>query len=880
MASGYGFTVKLDPPDPGWKSAPEADRRAYYKRVVELVKEQKDRDLAAGLDRFGAPMVALAPATIAHRHSDMGPADPNAPPLTPAHALSRTRALFDGRAFADHAEFFWRDDRFSGLHWGKVLGWHREGAGHLPVRDVIGISRQSLDAIRPKAHQWWSLFKHGKAIGAATKKLEVATGATGPAKLKVIGYTDVENFTFGINTTKAETEAAIAAGQHSGFFQFKPGTKQPIATAPPFTSPHPEAPPRVPKPEQRRPAPKWEPPQVATVPKFTSPHPEVAERIAKPAPPPIEREYVPPAPPPVPPKKKGPPGITVSMDEVLKEMAAKGQDVYDSTLYLQAKESLLAKKKAAAAAKGAATRAANAAKKKAEAEAAAKAAQPETPAPAPIGPEFPHSPEGLKVVKSLGGSTGAELVEDARGNLWVRKRGSSPEHLREEATADQAYLDLGQRVPRFRLYETDRGPVKLAQFIEGRTLADARKADPALAQRAEADLRRGFAVDAMMGNWDVVGLSADNVLVDDSGNAWRIDNGGALRFRAQGGRKTAAQWNDYPTELWTMRDKAKNEQAARVYGTMGIGEVAAQIRQYRGESSPSPEARRMLLNLPEGLRATVAARLHQLGDVAKTAETFLGDKFVDSYADGIAKHQIGIRAAGIVDRMPTRLDNKGVVVKDQDGRPWDHLRGKDSLVKSLEDYLRAQGLDYTTVSKWMSSQADSSWSRGSQALKHALAQARGGQASDYYWRDGAAVAADSYRIVTGKAGGEQRYLDTMRAIHSFTREYLTKADFSTKNADGTVTLLRTEPDAPLKAAGLKPGMKGVTMRRGACESTSVFEWVTVYGSEKTVQRVPIHRVIGTYFQERFAGHNEAAFMSDRENEFVAVLEGIPFDYLK
>ncbi|MBK7918409.1 MAG: hypothetical protein IPJ94_19560 [Chloroflexi bacterium] len=52
----------------------------------------------------------------------------------------------------------------------------------------------------------------------------------------------------------------------------------------------------------------------------------------------------------------------------------------------------------------------------------------------PDPPGFPSSVADMKVVKGLGGSTGAKLVEDpATGKRYVLKKGKSAGHLREEA---------------------------------------------------------------------------------------------------------------------------------------------------------------------------------------------------------------------------------------------------------------------------------------------------------------------------------------------------------------------------------------------------------------------------------------------------------------
>lgn len=66
-----------------------------------------------------------------------------------------------------------------------------------------------------------------------------------------------------------------------------------------------------------------------------------------------------------------------------------------------------------------------------------------------------------------------------------------------------------------------------------------------LAQRMSA----GVYVDIFLANWDVVGPG--NVIINPSGRPVRIDPGGALTFRAQGGRK-GSRFSDAPGEMETM----------------------------------------------------------------------------------------------------------------------------------------------------------------------------------------------------------------------------------------------------------------------------------------------------------------------------------------
>ena len=86
-----------------------------------------------------------------------------------------------------------------------------------------------------------------------------------------------------------------------------------------------------------------------------------------------------------------------------------------------------------------------------------------------------------------------------------------------------------------------------------------------------SDVRRGFLVDAWLANWDVVGGMADNV-VDVDGTATRIDVGGALIFRAQGGIKA---FEGNVPEIESMRDTNVSWYAADVFHNLSKEELIA-----------------------------------------------------------------------------------------------------------------------------------------------------------------------------------------------------------------------------------------------------------------------------------------------------------------
>jgi len=215
----------------------------------------------------------------------------------------------------------------------------------------------------------------------------------------------------------------------------------------------------------------------------------------------------------------------------------------------------------------------------------------------------------LQDVQSLGGSTGAKLVVDPKtGQKYVLKKGANPGHLREEAIADELYRAAGLDVPEGVLYETSDGPVKLTLFEDDTTAFGNLKG--AKLTKASGELSDGFAMDALLGNWDVVGMSGDNVLVTKSGKVLRIDNGGSLRYRAMGSLKSGDQWTDEVLELKTMRDAATNPQTAKAFGKLSDEDVAKQIRQLADRKAQILDA------APQELRERLAARLQHMEDFA------------------------------------------------------------------------------------------------------------------------------------------------------------------------------------------------------------------------------------------------------------------------
>lgn len=188
---------------------------------------------------------------------------------------------------------------------------------------------------------------------------------------------------------------------------------------------------------------------------------------------------------------------------------------------------------------------------------------------------FPEDPTKTVVVnKNIGGSTGAVLV---KSRLWgsdlmyVKKKaykGKRFEHLREECLADRLYMEFGAQIPPFRKYEYEDQIVKLGAFLPG--------GKPIQNQMEKNIMQQHFIVDAFLANWDVLGQEADNVLVYN-GIPVRIDNGGSLRFRAQGQPKKGT-FSSAVNEIYSMRCKGvTNSPYCNYFSDLSDNDVLQQI---------------------------------------------------------------------------------------------------------------------------------------------------------------------------------------------------------------------------------------------------------------------------------------------------------------
>lgn len=285
----------------------------------------------------------------------------------------------------------------------------------------------------------------------------------------------------------------------------------------------------------------------------------------------------------------------------------------------------------------------------------------------------------MTFVKTLPGSTSPGLYEDAAGKLWVVKKASATSlaHVASESLADAIYRAAGARVPFSTLTKDGKETLKVAEFIpDAKTIGEAIlvKFDTAAITAAAQNY---FVLDALLGNWDAVGTGKNNMLVDPAGNLWRIDNGGALAWRAMGTPKDAKWLTPEVQELQTLLNPALNRDAASIYKGITTDEIHRQIREIidrraaiLSAAEPDPKSRKLLAERIDYLETLLPSAMVPAKAASPTAA------IPANIATRIAK----ARSAGVALRLgANQVEDNNAIVWAERG-----LDGKDGVRVQLK----------------------------------------------------------------------------------------------------------------------------------------------------------------------------------------------------
>jgi SPP1 gp7 family putative phage head morphogenesis protein len=182
-------------------------------------------------------------------------------------------------------------------------------------------------------------------------------------------------------------------------------------------------------------------------------------------------------------------------------------------------------------------------------------------------------PATLQQIGGQGGSNKGGLFQDPEtGVQWYLKQPKSEDAARNEVLAGKLYEAAGIEVPDLHLVQWEGKTSIASKIIDGlesdRALLTSGKDVPGVAD--------GFMMDAWLGNWDVVGMGYDNLLIK-SGRAIRVDTGGALRYRAQGGKKGDG-WGSTVPEIESLTNGTASQTTA-VFGKLTPEQMTASARK-------------------------------------------------------------------------------------------------------------------------------------------------------------------------------------------------------------------------------------------------------------------------------------------------------------
>lgn len=179
----------------------------------------------------------------------------------------------------------------------------------------------------------------------------------------------------------------------------------------------------------------------------------------------------------------------------------------------------------------------------------------------------------LTYEKVLGGSSSVELQSDKDGNLFTVKKAHKGDfdQLVNEFEVNNIYRSLGFRVPEQKLDEKSERLV--SKFLEGHK--ELGHATISTKEELVNEVKQGFVLDCLLGNWDVLGQNEDNILFShlEDKKICRVDNGGSLEYRARGGSK---EFGESVPEIKTMRE---HEPGKTIYSGITDGDIKRQISE-------------------------------------------------------------------------------------------------------------------------------------------------------------------------------------------------------------------------------------------------------------------------------------------------------------
>eukprot|EP00747_Dinoflagellata_sp_TGD_P178593 gnl/TRDRNA2_/TRDRNA2_27788_c0_seq1.p1 gnl/TRDRNA2_/TRDRNA2_27788_c0~~gnl/TRDRNA2_/TRDRNA2_27788_c0_seq1.p1 ORF type:complete len:530 (+),score=73.77 gnl/TRDRNA2_/TRDRNA2_27788_c0_seq1:110-1699(+) len=203
-------------------------------------------------------------------------------------------------------------------------------------------------------------------------------------------------------------------------------------------------------------------------------------------------------------------------------------------------------------------------------------------------------------LEQLNGGTQPVKIE-IDGALYVRKSlGGDLQQAAMEELVNKLYSVVGVPAPNCRLYIPPPAYVFNSTYLLCQWLQDIRPLELSevnASQPLKEKLAQHYVLDAVLGNYDL-GRNDGNIGIDAKGNVVRIDNGGALAVRANGGWKVTEYecfrarewrvrtWPTLPYTVWDMRKGLSNyvlEDKVDVYAGLTAQDIQKQAYEVKAK---------------------------------------------------------------------------------------------------------------------------------------------------------------------------------------------------------------------------------------------------------------------------------------------------------
>lgn len=298
-------------------------------------------------------------------------------------------------------------------------------------------------------------------------------------------------------------------------------------------------------------------------------------------------------------------------------------------------------------------------------------------------------------------------------------------------------------------------------------------------------------------------------------------------------------------------------------------------------------------------------RFSHFKDMASYANTLTADNWNSSKINQLVLHRLDLRRFGITSRFSEQLTSytqenhkieDGILV-DENGKKFDTMRGKNSIINDLAKFMQDNDGDFKIISLWAGNQKFDSWSSIAQGVKFNMLKYRNTKADSYFFLSGLPKAEQCYNkllktIVLKKLAPDSesaaKLLDqTWDMWLAFNMEFHSHTQVPGFDpSTNTIKVFRTENKTVMHDINKMNVGDSKVIKRGVAESSAIaLKGVDtqsaapiVYGTELTVQYIPLHRIFATYICSDKPDSNDSAFVA-KERELVFMSEGLIVEYL-